>query len=139
MQFNLSEKTGSSYTVKNKDNIMNNQAAAAKVVSAEQSSTTRQGVIVKLAFDNKPETDEPLILTAKMKNTGEKTVQLDVDKSQISNIYYVYAKGKVVLATDDMAAAVQSADANKGVVIGNNLLYVWRLGQSQTQEPLTIE
>ena len=93
MQFNLSEKTGSSYTVKNKDNIMNNQAAAAKVVSAEQSSTTRQGVIVKLAFDNKPETDEPLILTAKMKNTGEKTVQLDVDKSQISNIYYVYAKG----------------------------------------------
>ena len=96
-------------------------------------------MIVKLAFDNKPETDEPLILTAKMKNTGEKTVQLDVDKSQISNIYYVYAKGKVVLATDDMAAAVQSADANKGVVIGNNLLYVWRLGQSQTQEPLTIE
>lgn len=51
---------------------MNNQAAAAKVVSAEQSSTTRQGVIVKLAFDNKPETDEPLILTAKMKNTGKK-------------------------------------------------------------------
>ena len=48
-------------------------------------------------------------------------------------------RGKVVLATDDMAAAVQSADANKGVVIGNNLLYVWRLGQSQTQEPLTIE
>ena len=72
MQFNLSEKTGSSYTVKNKDNIMNNQAAAAKVVSAEQSSTTRQGVIVKLAFDNKPETDEPLILTAKMKIQGKK-------------------------------------------------------------------
>ena len=45
----------------------------------------------------------------------------------------------MVLATDDMAAAVQSADANKGVVIGNNLLYVWRLGQSQTHEPLTIE
>ena len=75
---------------------MNNQAAAAKVVSAEQSSTTRQGVIVKLAFDNKPETDEPLILTAKMKNTGEKTVQLDVS-GLLSNASLTITPWRVVL------------------------------------------
>lgn len=66
-------------------------------------------MIVKLAFDNKPETDEPLILTAKMKNTGEKTVQLDVDKSQISNIYYVYAKGGLDSTWTDPAQAILHA------------------------------
>lgn len=139
MQFNLSEKTGSSYTVKNKDNIMNNQAAAAKVVSAEQSSTTRQGVIVKLAFDNKPETDEPLILTAKMKNTGEKTVQLDVDKSQISNIYYVYAKGGLDSTWTDPAQAILHADSLTGVVLNRAQQYVWERGNMKTQLTLNTE
>ena len=139
MQFNLSEKTGSSYTVKNKDNIMNNQAAAAKVVSAEQSSTTRRGVIVKLAFDNKPETDEPLILTAKMKNTGEKTVQLDVDKSQISNIYYVYAKGGLDSTWTDPAQAILHADSLTGVVLNRAQQYVWERGNMKTQLTLNTE
>lgn len=139
MQFNLSEKTGSSYTVKNKDNIMNNQAAAAKVVSAEQSSTTRQGVIVKLAFDNKPETDEPLILTAKMKNTGEKTVRLDVDKSQISNIYYVYAKGGLDSTWTDPAQAILHADSLTGVVLNRAQQYVWERGNMKTQLTLNTE
>ena len=139
MQFNLSEKTGSSYTVKNKDNIMNNQAAAAKVVSAEQSSTTLQGVIVKLAFDNKPETDEPLILTAKMKNTGEKTVQLDVDKSQISNIYYVYAKGGLDSTWTDPAQAILHADSLTGVVLNRAQQYVWERGNMKTQLTLNTE
>ena len=139
MQFNLSEKTGSSYTVKNKDNIMNNQAAAAKVVSAEQSSTTRRGVIVKLAFDNKPETDEPLILTAKMKNTGEKTVQLDVDKSQISNIYYVYAKCGLDSTWTDPAQAILHADSLTGVVLNRAQQYVWERGNMKTQLTLNTE
>ena len=56
-----------------------------------------------------------------------------------TSAYYVYAKGKVLMATPDMAAAIQCADTNKGVVIGKDLLDVWRLGQSQTQEPLTIQ
>ena len=48
MEFNLSEKNGNVYTVKNKDNIMNNKKTSADLVSVEQTSTTRQGVIVKL-------------------------------------------------------------------------------------------
>ncbi len=61
---------------------MNNQAAAAKVVSAEQSSTTRQGsVIVKLAFDNRPGNRRTVDSYCKdEKYRGKKTVQLDVDK-----------------------------------------------------------
>ena len=66
------------------------------------------------------------------------TLSMELTRTD-SNVYYVYAKGKVLMATEDMAAAIQCADTNKGVVIGKELLYVWRLGESQTQEPLTIQ
>ena len=45
---------------------------------------------------------------------NEEPNTLEIKNLNASSAYYVYAKGKVVLATDDMAAAVQSADANKG-------------------------
>ena len=139
MQFNLSQKSGSTYTVKSKDNIMNNQAAAANVVSAEQTSSTRQGALVKLVFDNKPETDEPLILNAKMKNTEEKTVALDVDKNQIGNVYYVYAKGGLNSTWTDPAEAVLCADSLTGVVLNRAQQYVWERGNMKTQLTLNTE
>lgn len=139
MQFNLSQKTGSTYKVKSKDNIMNNQAAAANVVSADQTSSTRQGVLVKLVFDNKPETDEPLILNAKMKNTEEKTVALDVDKNQIGNVYYVYAKGGLNSTWTDPAEAVLCADSLTGVVLNRAQQYVWERGNMKTQLTLNTE
>ena len=139
MQFNLSQKAGSTYKVKSKDNIMNNQAAAANVVSADQTSSTRQGVLVKLVFDNKPETDEPLILNAKMKNTEEKTVALDVDKNQIGNVYYVYAKGGLNSTWTDPAEAVLCADSLTGVVLNRAQQYVWQRGNMKTQLTLNTE
>ena len=139
MQFNLSQKSGSTYTVKSKDNIMNNQAAAANVVSAEQTSSTRQGALVNLVFDNKPETDEPLILNAKMKNTEEKTVALDVDKNQIGNVYYVYAKGGLNSTWTDPAEAVLCADSLTGVVLNRAQQYVWERGNMKTQLTLNTE
>ncbi len=39
--------------------------------------------------------------------------------------YYVYAKGKVILATDSIEDAVAAAEANSGVVIGEDQEYVW--------------
>ena len=139
MQFNLSQKSGSTYTVKSKDNMKNNQAAAANVVSAEQTSSTRQGVLVKLVFDNKPETDEPLILNAKMKNTEEKTVALDVDKNQIGNVYYVYAKCGLNSTWTDPAEAVLCADSLTGVVLNRAQQYVWERGNMKTQLTLNTE
>ena len=139
MQFNLSQKAGSTYKVKSKDNIMNNQAAAANVVSADQTSSTRQGVLVKLVFDNKPETDEPLIINAKMKNAEEKTVALDVDKNQIGNVYYVYAKGGLNSTWTDPAEAVLCADSLTGVVLNRAQQYVWERGNMKTQLTLNTE
>ena len=139
MEFNLSEKNGNAYTVKNKDNIMNNKKTSADLVSVEQTSTTRQGVIVKLVFTDKPEADEPLILTAKIKNGNENIVQVEVDKSQLGNVYYVYARGGLDSVWTDPAQAVLQADSRTGVVLNRAQQYVWERGNIKTQLTLNTE
>lgn len=131
-------KNGDIYVDTTEDTIMNRDLQEKDQVNIDTvvSDVKQKEVVLKLLEETSGSTPKTLI--PKLIENEEPNT-LEIKNLNDSSAYYVYAKGKVVLATDDMAAAVQSADANKGVVIGNNLLYVWRLGQSQTQEPLTIE
>lgn len=131
-------KNGDIYVDTTEDTIMNRDLQERDQVNIDTvvSDVKQKEVVLKLLEETSVSTPKTLI--PKLIENEEPNT-LEIKNLNASSAYYVYAKGKVVLATDDMAAAVQSADANKGVVIGNNLLYVWRLGQSQTQEPLTIE
>lgn len=131
-------KNGDIYVDTTEDTIMNRDLQEKDQVHVDTvvSDVKQKEVVLKLLEETSGSTPKTLI--PKLIENEEPNT-LEIKNLNASSAYYVYAKGKVVLATDDMAAAVQSADANKGVVIGNNLLYVWRLGQSQTQEPLTIE
>lgn len=131
-------KNGDIYVDTTEDTIMNRDLQEKDQVNIDTvvSDVKQKEVVLKLLEETSGSTPKTLI--PKLIENEEPNT-LEIKNLNASSAYYVYAKGKVVLATDDMAAAVQSADANKGVVIGNNLLYVWRLGQSQIQEPLTIE
>lgn len=131
-------KNGDIYVDTTEDTIMNRDLQEKDQVHIDTvvSDVKQKEVVLKLLEETSGSTPKTLI--PKLIENEEPNT-LEIKNLNASSAYYVYAKGKVVLATEDMAAAVQSADANKGVVIGNNLLYVWRLGQSQTQEPLTIE
>lgn len=131
-------KNGDIYVDTTEDTIMNRDLQEKDQVHIDTvvSDVKQKEVVLKLLEETSGSTPKTLI--PKLIENEEPNT-LEIKNLNASSAYYVYAKGKVVLATDDMAAAMQSADANKGVVIGNNLLYVWRLGQSQTQEPLTIE
>ncbi|MCD8300664.1 MAG: hypothetical protein LUC41_05780 [Clostridiales bacterium] len=53
-------------------------------------------------------------------------VTVDLFNEDTGMVYYVYAKGKVIMGTNDIAQAVISADENRGVVIGPNQTYVWK-------------
>ena len=74
-----------------------------------------------------------------MKNTEEKTVALDVDKNQIGNVYYVYAKGGLNSTWTDPAEAVLCADSLTGVVLNRAQQYVWERGNMKTQLTLNTE
>lgn len=133
MEFTLVQKSGDIYKGVKKDNIMNNSTAATDKTSVEQTSSSRQGVIVRLTFEDSPSSEEPLILYAKVRNAGEKVVDIQVDKSSVEEVYYVYAGGGLDSVWTDPAKAVQCADKQTGVVLNRAQQYVWERGNMKTQ------
>ena len=133
MEFTLVQKSGDIYKGVKKDNIMNNSTAATDNTSVEQTSSSRQGVIVRLTFEDSPSSEEPLILYAKVRNAGEKVVDIQVDKSSVEEVYYVYAGGGLDSVWTDPAKAVQRADKQTGVVLNRAQQYVWERGNMKTQ------
>ena len=133
MEFTLVQKSGDIYKGVKKDNIMNNSTAATDKTSVEQTSSSRQGVIVRLTSEDSPSSEEPLILYAKVRNAGEKVVDIQVDKSSVEDVYYVYAGGGLDSVWTDPAKAVQRADKQTGVVLNRAQQYVWERGNMKTQ------
>lgn len=133
MEFTLVQKSGDIYKGVKKDNIMNNSTDATDKTSVEQTSSSRQGVIVRLTSEDSPSSEEPLILYAKVRNAGEKVVDIQVDKSSVEEVYYVYAGGGLDSVWTDPAKAVQRADKQTGVVLNRAQQYVWERGNMKTQ------
>lgn len=131
MEFNLSVKKGNAYKTKKKDNIMNNQKAAANRISIELTTSDRTGVRIRLAFEDTPKTDEPLVMYAKMRSVEESVVALDT-KEPDEEVYYVYAKGGLDSIYQDPAQAILRADAQTGVVLNRDQQYVWERGNKKT-------
>lgn len=132
MQFDLAVKGNGGYMVRNNDNIMNNNSAAANLVSVEQTSSGRQGVMVRLAFEDRPGTDEPLVLRAKIRSDEQRVVDLEIE-TPAEEIYYVYGKGELDSTWSDPADAVIRADQQTGVVLNRAQQYVWERGNMKTR------
>lgn len=138
MEFELSAKTENGYTVQKKDNIMNNKKASSNQISVELTSSDRTGTRVRLAFEEAPDTDEPLVMYAKMRSVEERTVTLDTQVPK-DEIYYVYARGGLDSTYTDPAEAVLRADVRTGVVLNRAQQYVWERGNKKTKLQLNME
>lgn len=137
-EFELSKKSGDAYVYQKKDNIMNNKKAAAKTISIELVSVARTGIQVRMAFESSPATDEPLMLSAKIRRVEEHIIALDTQVPE-DNIYYVYAKGGLDSTFQDPAQAIIRADSGMGVVLNRNQQYVWERGNKKTKIQLNLE
>lgn len=138
LEFKLCKKKGNSYKVKKKDNIMNNGSSSAGLISVEQTSSDRRGMMVRLKFKDSPGTDEPLIFQAKLRSTDERIVQLNVESTD-QEVYYVYARGHLDSTWTDPAKAVKRADKQTGVVLNREQQYVWERGNVKTQYTMNTE
>lgn len=137
-EFELSSKSGSGYTFRKKDNIMNNQNTSANLINIELVSVERTGVQVRLAFEDAPATDNPLVMAAKIRSVDEHVIALDTQVSD-GEIYYVYANGGLYSTFTDPAEAVRQADEQYGVVLNKEQQYVWERGNKRTKLQLNIE
>lgn len=138
MEFDLCQKSGDGYSLVKKDTIMNNKKAAESHITVELATDSRAGVQVRLAFEDSPETDDPLVVYAKMRSVEDNEITLDTQIPQ-DEIYYVYAGGGLDGMYTDPAEAVQRADAAVGVVLNRAQQYVWERGNKKTQLQLNIE
>ena len=74
MEFELSAKSGNTYTVQKKDNIMNNKKASGSQVDVALITTNRAGTLIRLTMTQKPETDSPLLVYSKIESTEDSPV-----------------------------------------------------------------
>lgn len=138
MEFSLCKKKDGVYVEKKKDNIMNNKKAISTTTAIELVSRSRTGVNVRLAFEESPEEDDPLVLYAKMKNVDECVIEVDTQIPQ-NEIYYVYAYGGLDSTWLTPAEAVLRADEMMGVVLNRKQQYVWERGNKKTESHINVE
>lgn len=138
MEFQLCRKSKGAYVPEARDNIMNNKKAAANTISVEFALFSRTGTQVRLAFEEAPEEDEPLVLSAKMRNVEEQTISLDTQIPE-GEVYYVYAHGRLDSIYTNAFEAVMRADECTGVVLNSRQQYIWERGNQKTQIQLNIQ
>lgn len=138
MEFKLSAKSGNTYLLRKNDNIMNNKKTVTNKISVELTSADRTGTRVRLAFEESPDTDKPLILQAKMRNVEERTVTLDT-KIPEEEVYYVYARGGLAGIYTVPSEAILRADELMGVVLNRAQQYVWERGNRKTSFQMNVE
>ena len=138
MEFSLASKSDNGYKVQKKDNIMNNKKALENRVSVVLTTASRTGTMVRLSFEEAPDTDKPLIISAKMRVTEDQEITLDTKVPQ-DEIYYIYAFGGLVDTQTSPAKAILTADEQMGVVLNRAQQYVWERGNKKTKMLLNIE
>ena len=117
---------------------MNNQNTSAAQVSVELVSAERTGVQVRLGFGEAPITDNPLVLSAKIRSVDEHIIAFDTQVPD-EELYYVYAGGGLDSTFTDPAQAILRADEMLGVVLNKDQQYVWERGNKRTRLQLNIE
>ena len=114
------------YSEIGQDTIMNREADSKQKIALDtsQSDTKLTVSAISIAGGKKP--DKLKQLTAQMTiNSHDTTVDLKFDDNTVH--FYVYAKGDVIFASDNISDAIKQANDSMGVVIDSNQQYVWML------------
>ena len=117
---------------------MNNNQTPADQITIELVSAERTGVQVRLALEDAPATEDPLVIEAKIRSVDEHIISLDA-RGPAEDTYYVYAAGSLYDTFTDPAKAVSCADEQLGVVLNRWQQYVWERGNRQTSMQLNLE
>ena len=117
------------YVEINTDHIMNNVQQEEKAITVNAKVTERQGMQIRLNFSSSIRDKNPLVMVSKMMESQEnRTLNMEVEKTQDGQAYYVYAKGKLDSIFTRPNEAIVRADEQTGVVLNRAQQYVWERG-----------
>lgn len=132
MYLNRIQYNGTAFVEADRDMIMNREGEGDATVAVTTVTDETKETLVHLTIQGTDQSKTLRLLTPK------ETVLLEdrevaIDEENTTNRYYVYVKGDVVLATDKIATAVITANDKYGVVIADNMEYVWKRARKTTQ------
>lgn len=125
------QKNGAVYTAVDADAIKSHEIEASRNVMVKNITTEKKQTQVQLDIGQTLTGKAPQILTPKEVVVEEKRI-VTLDQIEKESYYYVYARGKVQLCTQKVSEAIQCADENAGVVLGEEQQYIWRRGRKSS-------
>ncbi|MGN0349811.1 MAG: hypothetical protein ACI4DR_09780 [Roseburia sp.] len=125
MYLNRIQYNGTAYVEANQDMIMDREGDSGKPISIDTTYHEEKKTQIQITLANPVPSKRPKLLTPKETILEEERIVALQDGNETER-YYVYVKGDVISATDNVTEAVTKANERMGVVIGNDLRYVWK-------------
>ncbi|MCR5666089.1 MAG: hypothetical protein K6G01_04610 [Eubacterium sp.] len=134
LYLNQAKKKNGTFVSKGQDTILNNEEDSADRVVLNTTVTDDRETEVQLCFPEDLLETTTQLLTPKylLANNPDVTISLDLDQS----VFYVFAKGEVVAMSSDAATAISIANDKMGVVVDENLNYVWKRSRDSSVSAL---
>lgn len=132
MYLNRIKYNGTAYVSADKDMIMDREGESGNVVNITTANSGEKQTQVLLALASTVSERAPKLLTPKETILLEERV-IALDEGAKTKSFYVYVKGNVILATDDVTEAVNVANERMGMVIGDDQQYVWQRSRKTVQ------
>lgn len=123
---------GKMYVNVAQDMIMNSEGDTNSTVKLQEIQHSQKQTELQLVLKKAVATNTPKLLTPK-EAILETAREVRFEKSALQSEYYVYAQGKILLSTDNVADAVLAANEAMGVVIDKNQEYIWKRSRKTSQ------
>lgn len=134
MYLNRIQYNGTAYIDAEQEMIfMKREGDNSKVVDIRTISTEQKERQVQIALPNETNDKTPRLLTPKETILEEERNVALKDESTTER-YYVYVKGDVVFTSDSVTEAIIQANEKMGVVIGDDLEYVWKRSRKAVRQ-----
>ncbi len=133
----LMKKESGSYVSAGEDAIVDREADTDSNVAVTTISTDEKLKQVVLTLAETADADRIRMIVPKTVILEEaRTLEIETEGDYIR--YYVYAKGKVQLATDSISDAIASANDTAGVVVDQEQQYLWMRARSTSRDAITV-
>ena len=131
----LAKVSGGKFVNAGSDTIMNRLTEPANSVKLRKSVTNvKQTQIAINMKEIKKNSSAKQIIPNNILVEEDRMVAM---KLQMEGYFYAYARGKLLLATKDVGEAIRCANANYGVVVDENLKYIFKRAKNTSQTALT--
>ena len=129
---NLAIAENGQYVMSGTDTIMNHEVEAEESVRIKSIVTDVKETQYVLTTSKKPKSVKVKMIIPKELVT-EEPKEIEVDWTREEERFYVHVKGEIRLATNSITEAIQCANKELGVVVDNNMSYLWKRARKNSQ------